>query len=121
MAWHRAGFEKCRRTRMRARARVLSQIVIFSAVFAMTGCSSCIGGGVQGTYTDSTGTYVLELKSGGKASFTMLGQTADCTYDTSGDKISLECKGTQGKMVFTQHEKGILTPPSPFMPGLKKQ
>jgi hypothetical protein len=54
---------------------------IFSAAIACLSLvfASC-GSGVAGTYSDTSGAFVLELRSGGKAQFTFMGQTAACTY-----------------------------------------
>jgi hypothetical protein len=65
---------------------------------------------------------LLELKSGGKANITWLGVVSDCTDSTSGDKLTLNCKGDAGTIVFTIHDDGSLTgPPGGFMPMLRKQ
>jgi hypothetical protein len=78
--------------------------------------------GPSGTYSDANGAVLLELKSGGKANITWMGQVADCTDDTSGNKLTLDCKGDAGKIVFTIHDDGSLTgPPGSFMPMLRKQ
>ena len=89
-----------------------------SAVFAASGCSS----GVKGTYSDTMGAVLLELKSGGSANLTFGGQIADCTYTASGKTINLSCKGDADPTVFTMHDDGSLTgPPGSFMPMLRKQ
>jgi hypothetical protein len=82
------------------------------------GCTS----GPSGTYSDTMGSVILELKSGGKANVTFMGEVADCTDSTSGNQLTLDCKGQAGKIVFTIHDDGSLTgPPGGFMPALRKQ
>jgi len=65
---------------------------------------------------------LAELKSGGKANITFMGDVADCTNGTSGNQRTLNCKGHAGTIVFTIHDDGSLTePPGSFMPMLRKQ
>ncbi len=64
---------------------VLGGVVLFVA-FA----SVAWGSKMEGTYTNTGGMVVLDLKSGGKATFTMMGESLPCTYKTSGDKPTRE-------------------------------
>jgi hypothetical protein len=84
----------------------------------LPGCNS----GLQGTYTDANGAVILELRSGGKANFTFMGDVEDCSYDSSGKQITLTCKGGGGKTVFSVHDDGSLTGVAgSFMPPLRKE
>jgi hypothetical protein len=85
----------------------------------MQGCHS----GMSGTYTDANGAVILELRSGGKANFTFMGDVENCTYDTSGTQLTLTCKGSPAPVtVFNIHDDGSLTgPPGTFMPPLRKE
>ena len=86
----------------------------------LTACTS--GGGLEGTYSDTMGSVILELKSGAKANFTFGGDVADCTYSSSAKQLTVNCKGDAGTTVFTIHDDGSLTgPPGAFMPALRKQ
>jgi hypothetical protein len=97
-------------------------IASLSAVFTASGCSSGCSSGVKGTYSDTMGAVILELKAGGSANLTFAGQIADCTYNSSGKTINLNCKGEADPMVFTVHDDGSLSgPPGSFMPSLRKQ
>ena len=89
------------------------------AGLVVSGCHS----GPSGTYTDGTGTVILELKGGGSANFTFLNQVQDCSYSSSGTQLTLTCKGdATGPTVFTIHDDGTLTgPPGSFMPPLRKE
>jgi hypothetical protein len=82
---------------------------VLCAFLLMIGC----GPRVEGTYTNTTGTMTLELRSGGKASFLMMGETSDCTYTVSGKNIHLTC----GKNETDFHilDDGSLTSSSPFI------
>lgn len=99
----------------------LLAVAAVSAVFAASGCSGC-SSSVKGTYSDTMGSVILELKSGGSANLTFGGQVADCTYNSSAKTINLNCKGDADPTVFTIHDDGSLTgPPGSFMPMLRKQ
>jgi hypothetical protein len=75
---------------------------------------------LEGTYTQTGGgTVALDLKSGGKAQFTMMGESAACTYQVNGDKLMLDCSPKGEKVDFTIHDDGSLTGPS-FIGVLKK-
>lgn len=88
-------------------------------VLLTSGCHS----GPSGTYTDANGAVILELRSGGKASFTFLGDVEDCSYKRSDRQLTLICKGSPAaKTVFAIHDDGSLTgPPGSFMPPLRKE
>ncbi len=71
------------------------------------------GSSVQGTYTNTTGTLTLELRSGGKASFLMMGETQDCTYTVKGKDIHLTCG--RNETDFHILDDGSLNSTSPFV------
>jgi len=80
------------------------------------------GGGVQGTYSDQTGAFVLQLNSGGQATFTFAGQSAPCAYTANGNAIALNCQGAAGSVNLTVQSDGSLTgPPGTLMPPLRKK
>lgn len=83
------------------------------------GCHS----GPSGTYTDANGAVILELRSGGQANFTFMGDVENCSYTISGRQLTLTCKGSPAPTtVFTIHDDGSLTgPPGSFMPPLRKE
>jgi hypothetical protein len=90
------------------------------AVLAL-GLVGC-GSGVRGTYSDQTGAFVLDLKSGGKASFAIPGDAVSCNYRVDGESLTLDCPGDAGKLVFTIHGDGSMTGPrDSFMPALRKK
>jgi hypothetical protein len=93
-------------------------VLIALDVAFLVACNS----GPSGTYSDSNGSVLLEIKSSAKANITFMGDVADCTYSTSGNQLTLDCKGPAGKIAFTIHDEGSLTgPPDSFMPMLRKQ
>ena len=78
------------------------------------------GCGVEGTYKDETGAVTLELKSGGKAVYSGMGQSAECTYKVDGDRVPVTCMGFT--VDFTKQKDGSLTPgPDARFGALKKQ
>jgi hypothetical protein len=86
-------------------------------VFGIAGC----GSKMEGTYSQGggPGTIALDLKSGGKATFTMMGEDYACTYKVNGDKLALDCSPKGEKLNFTIHDDGSLTGPG-FIGVLKK-
>ena len=74
---------------------------------------------IEGTYTNATGMATLDLRSGGEASFTMMGETRPCTYKVDGNKLTLDCKEPEA-LVFTIHDDGSLTPEGGLIGTMKK-
>jgi len=102
------------------RTKLLRAALAGTCLIAILCAVAC--GGVQGTYSDTTGAMVLVLQSGGNATFTFAGQTGNCTYTTSGSTVSLQCPGQAGAVNFTLGSDGTLTgPPDSFFPPLKKK
>lgn len=94
-------------------------LIVGACLVVLVGCKS----GMTGTYSDANGAVILELRSGGKANFTFMGDVEDCTYESSGKQLTLTCKGSPAPVtVFNIHDDGSLTgPPGTFMPPLRKQ
>lgn len=91
--------------------------VVGLCAMALAGC----GKSMTGTYSDSLRSVVLDLKPGGKANFTFMGQVADCDYTVSGTKLTVNCKDGAGTTEFTIHDNDTLTgPPGGFIPALRK-
>jgi hypothetical protein len=108
---------------MKAKIATVSLTGVWAVPVAglMLGLLAC-SGGIKGTYSDPNAAVVLELRSGGNAAITFMGETADCTYTTSSQQVLLDCKPPAGKITFTAHDDGSLTgPPGGFMPTLRKQ
>ena len=85
--------------------RVVLRFVITCGAFVLGAC----GAGLSGTYTNPTGLVTLDLRSGGKASLTMMGQNEQCTYNADGKNLTLTCGGN--KTVWGIHDDGSLTGP----------
>jgi len=98
-------------------AKSAGKIALFTLLSVVFGC----GSGIRGTYTDAAGAVLLELRSGGQASLTFMGDVESCTYKVDGSKVALSCKEPAGKMMLTVHDDGSLTgPPGSFFPALRK-
>lgn len=96
-------------------------IILISALCALP-VSACHSG-PSGTYTDANGAVILELRGGGRANFTFMGDVENCTYNSSREQLTLTCKGSPAPTtVFAIHDDGSLTgPPGSFMPPLRKE
>ena len=101
---------------------LLQKFVVIGSLACLSGLglSGC-GKNVKGTYSDASGTYVLDVKSGSDATLSFLGESTPCTYAVSGDQLNLDCHGQSGKVGFTIHDDGSLTgPPGTAIPALRK-
>lgn len=99
----------------------LRRHILFAAIAAAAFVLSSCGSKVQGTYSDPSGAVTLELRSGGQARFTFMGEEDTCTYIVKDMKVDLACKGPAGNVELTIHDDGSLTgPPGTFMPALRK-
>ncbi len=79
-------------------------------------------GGPKGTYTDSSGSFVLTLKGGGNANFAIPNSESPCTYAIKGDQLTLNCKDAGGPVTLTMHDDGSISGRADgFMPVLRKK
>jgi hypothetical protein len=88
----------------------ISSKIVLGAVIACGGfvLGAC-GAGLSGTYTNANGLVTLDLRSGGKAALTMMGQNEQCDYSVDGKNLMLTCGGD--KTVWGIHDDGSLTGP----------
>lgn len=94
-------------------------IVTCGSVIA-TSCMSCMNP-LLGKYYDESGGIILDLKSGGDATFTFAGQPNTCTYTVKGAQLNLACKGEASSMGFTVDKDGSLIPKSEFVTRMRKR
>src|SRR5262245_49137621 len=94
-------------------------IVIVSLPFVMIPIGGCGGSNMEGTYTSNMGNVVLDLKSGGKATFTLMGESMPCKYSVKGEKLVLDCTPKGEKVDFVIHGDGSISGPS-FIGSMKK-
>ena len=85
------------------RRPLLRMLLLLVLVLSWSAC----GNKVQGTYSDMSGAFILEVRPGGEATFTFQGEP--CTYTVDKNQLMLDCKGD--KTVFTIHDDGSLTGP----------
>jgi hypothetical protein len=106
------------------RATRLRNALLIASLILGCACAGCggLGGGMQGTYSDQAGAFVLDLKAGGQATFTFAGDVLPCSYTVKGSSLTLTCKGDgPPSLALTIHDDGSLTgPPGAFMPALRK-
>jgi hypothetical protein len=98
---------------------ILPTTILLAALFAMFPAVGNGGANMEGTYTNTGGMVTLDLKSGGKANFTMMGETLVCSFKVSGDKIMLDCTPKGEKVEFLIHDDGSFTGPG-FIGAMKK-
>jgi hypothetical protein len=89
-------------------------LILGTTAFCLTCALASCGSGanstsVIGTYSDPSGSFVLDVRSGGAATYTSVGATFSCTYTSAGGKLTLSCQGQTAKTVFTIHDDGSLT------------
>src|SRR5438128_11803503 len=87
----------------------LREFVLLAVVFtlSLTG-AACGASGIEGTYSNG-GSVVLDLRSGGKAELTMLGEQEHCTWKATDQKLTVTCKGDS--VDFIRHDDGSLGGP----------
>ena len=83
----------------------------------LCGLVAACGSKLNGTYTNASGIVMLELKSGGKATMGVGGETKDCTYSEDGKQIHLTCAGD--RIALRVNDDGSLWAPS-FVGVMKK-
>jgi hypothetical protein len=80
--------------------------------------SAAHGGKMEGTYTNG-GIITMDLRSGGKANFNLMGENHPCTYKVKGETLMLDCTPKGEKLDFTIHDDGSLSGPG-FIGSMKK-
>ena len=92
--------------------------VLVCLLCLIAGCKS----GMQGTYAEPGGNYLLVLKSGGKADLTVARVTTPCTYTQTGTTLTLTCEDFDDSMIFTVQQDGtLMTTPGNDLPTLRKK
>ena len=99
--------------------RRISCIVLMAAVLLVIPALGTSGSKLEGTYTKTGGVVTLDLRGGGKAMWTMMGESTPCKYTVKGEKIALDCTPKGEKLDLMIHDDGSLTGPG-FIGSLKK-
>ena len=73
-----------------------------------------------GTYADQSGTWRLELKSGGKATLTFGGQPGECSYTSTDKQVTVNCPGTTGATFDIQKDGSLTGSSNSMVPPLRK-
>ena len=89
----------------------LTKSALFAIVWVCV--AAACGKSLNGTYHDQSGQVTLELKSGGSAHITMMGEGHDLTYKVEGSKITLhaveDSNATGGDLEITRNNDGTLS------------
>ena len=96
---------------------MMRKLVVPTAVFLISTFGvACGSSGIEGTYSNG-GSVVLDIRSGGKADLTMLGEQEHCTWKASDHKVTITCN--KDSVDFIRHDDGSLGGPV-FVGTLKK-
>ena len=99
---------------------VQKRVLFSAAIMTMLAGTMCGGSSIVGTYSNANGAVTMDVRSGGNASITMMGESKACTYKVDGDQLTLNCPEI-GPLVLTIHDDGSLTPPAGnFIGALRK-
>ena len=79
--------------------------VVALTILAATACRSKF----EGTYSNANGSIMLEVKSGGKASLTIMGETAECTYTVGGNQLLDEQPGVVLDLALELPQRSLCT------------
>lgn len=99
--------------------RKVPAIMLLLAALVLLPTGGYGGSNMEGTYTSSMGNVVLDLKSGGKAIFTLMGESMPCTYKVKDEKLMLDCTPQGEKVDFVIHGDGSISGPG-FIGSMKK-
>lgn len=97
--------------------RLLGRFVLVAAIAGSSLALAACGPGVAGTYTNASGLVTLDLRGGGTASLTIMGENDACKYDVAGKNLTLICK--EGHTSWDIHDDGSLSGPG-FIGTLQK-
>lgn len=89
-----------------------------AVMLGLCGLVAACGSKLDGTYTNPSGIVMLELRSGGKATMGLGGETRECTHAEEGKQIRLTCGGE--KIILRVNEDGTLFAPG-FIGVMKKR
>ena len=94
-------------------------IILSVPLFVILPSGGWAASNMEGTYTSALGNVVLDLKSGGKAIFTLMGDSTPCTYKVKDEKLVLDCTPQGEKVDFVIHGDGSISGPG-FIGSMKK-
>jgi hypothetical protein len=93
--------------------------IMMLASLALLPTGAYSGSTMEGTYTSNMGNVVLDLKSGGKAMLTLMGESMPCKYNVKDEKLVLDCTPQGEKVDFVIHGDGSISGPG-FIGSVKK-
>jgi len=87
----------------------LRGVLRLAGVAGLSALSIACGSKLDGTYTNPSGIVMLELRSGGKATMGLGGETRECTHAEEGKQVRLTCGGE--KITLRINDDGTLWAP----------
>ena len=101
--------------------KTIAKVWRLALVVSFCGAMAACGSDVEGTYADTDGNVQLELRFGGQATLTFMGQGNPCTYSVNEKELILSCQDLPKPIEITIHEDGSLTgDPKGGFPALHK-
>jgi hypothetical protein len=96
---------------------MVRKLVVTLELFTLSSFGAACGtSGVEGTYSNG-GSVVLDIRAGGKADLTTLGEQEHCTWKAASQKLTVICN--RDSIDFIRHDDGSLGGPA-FVGTLKK-
>jgi hypothetical protein len=88
----------------------IQRIVISTALVCLCIANAACGGKLEGTYSNASGMVMLDLRSGGKADMTMMGEIQHCSWKSDSKNVTVTCSGDS--LNFAIHDDGSLSGPT---------
>jgi hypothetical protein len=88
-------------------------VLLLAVVLLAAGCPRGATNVWLGTYSNANGSITLDVKSGDKATITLMGDSKECPYTTQGEQtLTLNCpEDPPGKIEFSRQSDGSLVGP----------
>ena len=88
----------------------LHKVMIAAALICLSIVNAACGGKLEGTYSNPSGMVMLDLRSGGKADMTMMGEVQHCSWKADSNNVTVKCGNDS--MDFAIHDDGSLSGPT---------
>lgn len=87
---------------------IARNVILLVLSFVMLSSLGYAGSNMEGTYATTAGNVVLDLKSGDKAIFTLMGESMACRYNVKDEKLVLDCTPRGEQVDFVIHGDGSI-------------
>jgi hypothetical protein len=88
----------------------LKRIFLASTMVFFSLANAACGGKLEGTYSNPSGMVMLDLRSGGKADMTMMGEVQHCGWKADSKNVTVTCGNDS--LDFAIHDDGSLSGPT---------